>query len=208
MAESITTGGVASSPGVKSHAYEQSTPLSALCVVNRYSTNEICESARTQLLRSAATSTAVFAAEPKGADDAARSLAAGKRILQTGPDTIADGLLTSLGELNWPIIRDHVERIFTVSDDEIQNAMELLWGRAKLLVEPSAATVLAAVLTDEFRELPGLSRIGLVLSDKTARRRLDDDDEDADPEDLEIWQARLKDLTGLLGSSDWREADI
>lgn len=107
---------------------------------------------------------AVFAAEPKGADDAARSLAAGKRILQSDPDTIADGLLTSLGELNWPIIRDHVERIVTVSDDEIQNAMVLLWGRAKLLVEPSAATVLAAVLTDEFRELPGLSKIGLVLS--------------------------------------------
>ena len=106
----------------------------------------------------------VFAAEPQGADDAARSLAAGRRILQTGPDTIADGLLTSLGELTWPIIRDHVERIVTVSDEEIRAAMELLWLRAKLLVEPSAATVLAAVLTDEFKALPGLPRLGLVLS--------------------------------------------
>jgi threonine dehydratase/serine racemase len=106
----------------------------------------------------------VFAAEPRGADDAARSLAAGQRILQTDPNTIADGLLTSLGELTWPIIRDHVERIVTVSDDQIRSAMELLWGRAKLLVEPSAATVLAAVLTDEYRELPGLERVGLVLS--------------------------------------------
>jgi len=106
----------------------------------------------------------VFAAEPQGADDAARSLAAGRRILQTGPDTIADGLLTSLGELTWPIIRDHVERIITVSDAQIRAAMELLWLRAKLLVEPSAATVLAAVLTDEFKALPGLPRLGLVLS--------------------------------------------
>jgi threonine dehydratase len=106
----------------------------------------------------------VFGAEPQGADDAARSLQAGRLILQTAPNTIADGLLTSLGELTWPIIRDGVERIVTVSDEQIRQAMELLWMRAKLLVEPSAATVLAAVLTDEFKALPGLSRVGLVLS--------------------------------------------
>jgi len=106
----------------------------------------------------------VFAAEPLGADDAARSIAAGELIPQTGPDTIADGLLTSLGELTWPIIRDHVERIFTVSDEQIVAAMRLLWERAKLLIEPSSAVVLAAVLSDSFREVEGAETLGLIIS--------------------------------------------
>lgn len=106
----------------------------------------------------------VFAAEPAGADDAARSKAAGKIIPQTGPKTIADGLLTSLGEMTWPIIRDCVERVVTVEESEIVQAMRLLWERAKLLVEPSAAVTLAAVLTEKFRGLDGLRRIGIVLS--------------------------------------------
>jgi threonine dehydratase len=106
----------------------------------------------------------VFAAEPRGADDAARSKAAGELLPQTGPNTIADGLLTSLGDLTWPIIRDQVESIFTVSDEEIAAAMRLTWERAKLLIEPSAAVPVAAVLGDEFRALPGLSRVGVILS--------------------------------------------
>jgi threonine dehydratase/serine racemase len=106
----------------------------------------------------------VFAAEPAGADDAARSKAAGTRILQTGPKTIADGLLTSLGELTWPIIRDRVERVITVSEAEIITAMRLMWERAKLLIEPSAAVPVAAVLSDEFRALADLSRVGIILS--------------------------------------------
>src|SRR5262245_30568966 len=106
----------------------------------------------------------VIAAEPAGADDAARSLAAGKIIPQTAPRTIADGLLTSLGELTWPIIRDHVERIVTVTDEAIAWAMRLTWERAKLLIEPSAAVAVAAVLGDEFRALAGLERVGVVLS--------------------------------------------
>lgn len=106
----------------------------------------------------------VFAGEPKGADDAARSKAAGKLIPQTGPKTIADGLLTSLGELTWPIIRDRVERIFTVSEEEIVAATRLTWERAKLLIEPSSAVAIAAVLTEEFRGLHGLERLGIVLS--------------------------------------------
>ena len=106
----------------------------------------------------------VFAAEPAGADDAARSQAAGKRIPQTGPRTIADGLLTSLGELTWPVLRDRVERVLTVSEEEIAAAMRLAWERAKLLIEPSAAVALAVVLTDEFRALPRLGRVGVVLS--------------------------------------------
>jgi threonine dehydratase len=106
----------------------------------------------------------VFAAEPLGADDAARSFAAGVLIPQTGPNTIADGLLTSLGELTWPIIRDHVEQIFTVSDEQIVAAMRLLWERAKLLIEPSSAVVLAAVLDERFRKVNGVESLGLILS--------------------------------------------
>ena len=106
----------------------------------------------------------LFAAEPAGADDAARSKAAGKLIPQTGPRTIADGLLTSLGELTWPILRDQVEKVITVSEKEIVDTMRLLWERAKLLVEPSAAVAVAAVLSQEFQGLGGLNRVGIVLS--------------------------------------------
>ncbi|MDY7107350.1 MAG: pyridoxal-phosphate dependent enzyme [Planctomycetota bacterium] len=111
-----------------------------------------------------APSVRLFAAEPAGADDAARSLAAGELIPQTSPNTIADGLLTSLGDLTWPIVRDHVQRIFTVDDDEIIAAMRLLWQRMKLVIEPSAAVPLAAVLSPAFRELEGVTRVGVVLS--------------------------------------------
>jgi len=106
----------------------------------------------------------IFAAEPVGADDTARSKLAGKRILQTAPKTIADGLLTSLGDLTWPIIRDHVERVITVSENEIVTAMRLIWERAKLLIEPSAAVAVAAVLTDTFKTLEGIHRAAVVLS--------------------------------------------
>jgi threonine dehydratase/serine racemase len=106
----------------------------------------------------------VFAAEPTGADDAARSLAAGVLIPQTSPNTIADGLLTSLGSLTWPIIREHVERVFTVSDEQIVSAMRLMWERAKLLIEPSAAVAVAVVLSREFKALEGLDHVGIVLS--------------------------------------------
>jgi threonine dehydratase len=106
----------------------------------------------------------VFAAEPAGADDAARSKASGKLIPQTGPHTIADGLLTSLGTLTWPILRDQVERVVLVNDDEILRAMRLAWERAKLVIEPSAAVAVAAMFTEEFRGLSGLARVGIVLS--------------------------------------------
>jgi len=115
-------------------------------------------------LRELAPGIRIFAAEPKGADDAARSKAAGRLIPQTAPNTIADGLLTSLGELTWPIVRDCVERVITVSEEEIVTAMRLIWERAKLLIEPSSAVAVAAVLSDEFQNLPGLHRVGIVLS--------------------------------------------
>ena len=89
---------------------------------------------------------------------------AGRLIPQSAPDTIADGLRTSLGDLTWPIIRDLVEEVFTVSDSAIIAAMRLAWERAKLLIEPSAAVAVAAVLSDPFRARKGLQRVGVILS--------------------------------------------
>ena len=106
----------------------------------------------------------VFAAEPAGADDAARSMAAGELIPQTDPDTICDGLLTSLGRHTWPIVRDHVERVFTETDPRIVEAMRLVWQRMKIIVEPSSAVAVAVILSEEFKALQGLQRIGVILS--------------------------------------------
>ncbi len=105
----------------------------------------------------------IFAAEPKGADDAARSMQTGQLQPQTAPSTIADGLLTSMGDLTWPIVRDHVERVITVSEDQIIAAMRLVWERMKLIIEPSAAVGVAVALSDEFKSLEGLSKVGVVL---------------------------------------------
>jgi threonine dehydratase len=106
----------------------------------------------------------VFGAEPLGADDAARSKAKGEWLAQTGPNTIADGLLTSTGQMTWPIIRDLVERVFTVTEDQIRAAMRLVWERMKLIVEPSGAVGAAVVLSDEFRALAGVNKVGVVFS--------------------------------------------
>jgi threonine dehydratase len=103
----------------------------------------------------------LWGAEPEGADDAARSLQAGELIPQTGPNTICDGLLTSLGQLTWPIIRDHVQQIVTVTDPEVIEAMRLIWTRLKIIIEPSCATPLAALL----KSPPARpARVGVILS--------------------------------------------
>lgn len=104
----------------------------------------------------------VIAGEPKGADDAYRSFTAGKIHPSVNPHTIADGLLTSLSELTFSIIRKNVDRIVTVSDQEIVRAMRLLWERMKIVVEPSGAVSLAALLQicDQLKE----RRIGVILS--------------------------------------------
>jgi threonine dehydratase/serine racemase len=106
----------------------------------------------------------VFGAEPLGADDAARSKANGEWVPQTAPNTIADGLLTSTGQLTWPIIRDLVERVITATDDQIRAAMRLVWERMKLIVEPSGAVGAAVVLADEFKALAGVKKVGVVFS--------------------------------------------
>lgn len=106
----------------------------------------------------------ILGAEPAGADDAAKSMATGRRQPMTNPDTVADGLRTGTGELTWPIIRDHVERIYTVDDDAIIRAMRLVWERMKILIEPSAAVPLAAILSDEFRAHESCETIGVILT--------------------------------------------
>ena len=108
--------------------------------------------------------TRIFGAEPDGADDAARSLEAGEFLPQTGPDTICDGLLTSMGEHTWPIIRDHLETIFRVSDEQVIEAMQLILDNLGMVVEPSGAASLAAVLTPEFKSLEGIGKVGVILS--------------------------------------------
>lgn len=107
----------------------------------------------------------IIAAEPAGADDAYRSKAAGERQGHAagGPKTIADGLKTTLGPNTWPIVRDCVERVVRVSEDDIVAAMRLVYTRMKLAIEPSAAVGVAALLSDEVKALPGLRRIGVVL---------------------------------------------
>jgi threonine dehydratase len=104
----------------------------------------------------------VIAAEPEMADDACRSLAAGRILPSVNPQTIADGLLTSLGGLTFPIIQAHVGQIITVSEAAIVQAMRAVWERAKIVIEPSAAVPIGALL-EKKADLSGL-RIGVILS--------------------------------------------
>lgn len=107
-------------------------------------------------------STIVIAAEPEGADDAKRSFEAGEIIPLTNPNTIADGLITSLGTRNFPIIQEHVHSIVTVDDEAILHAMRLVSERMKIVIEPSAAVPLACVLNGKV-DIP-TNRVGIVLS--------------------------------------------
>ncbi|QFU77693.1 pyridoxal-phosphate dependent enzyme [Halioglobus maricola] len=88
----------------------------------------------------------VIAVEPEGADDAFRSFGLGELQGNSRVDTIADGLRTSLGELNFEIIRKHVDTIVAVPDALIVEAMELIWTRMKQVVEPSGAVSFAGLL--------------------------------------------------------------
>ncbi len=107
-------------------------------------------------------STQVIAAEPKGADDAYRSFTSGEFVPSQNPQTIADGLLTSLGSITFPIIKDLVSDILTVEEASIVRAMKLIWERMKIIVEPSSAVPLAAVLENPSR-FRG-KKTGIILS--------------------------------------------
>ena len=106
--------------------------------------------------------TCVIGAEPAGADDAQRSFKSGQKQPQPTPDTVADGLRTALGELNFRIILEYVDDILSVDDATIISAMRLVWTRMKLIVEPSAAVGLAVVLSQPQR-FAG-KRVVIVLS--------------------------------------------
>ena len=85
-------------------------------------------------------------AEPEEADDAYRSLQSGRIETNDSANTIADGLKTNLGDINFPIILGNVKRIITVSEEEIRIALRLIWERMKIVVEPSSAVALAAII--------------------------------------------------------------
>lgn len=106
--------------------------------------------------------TKLVACEPQGADDAYRSFKSGYFQPSIKPDTIADGLLTSLGDLTYPIIKQYVSDIVTVDDMEIIKAMKLIWERMKIVIEPSSAVPLAAVLSGKIN-VKGLN-VGIILS--------------------------------------------
>ncbi len=106
--------------------------------------------------------TAVYAGEPENADDAYRSFKSGKLQPMDGPITIADGLKTSLGVRNFDIIKDLVKDIFVVSEQEIVDAMQLVWERMKIVIEPSSAVAVAAVIKhpEAFKD----KKIGLIVT--------------------------------------------
>ncbi|KZO94719.1 pyridoxal-5'-phosphate-dependent protein beta subunit [Calocera viscosa TUFC12733] len=108
----------------------------------------------------------VFAAEPRGADDTYRSLKGGHWVPSIKPDTVADGLLTSTGDLTFPIIKDKIDDIFVVEEEEIIRATKLVWERMKLVIEPSAAVTLAVALFNaDFKQAAeGYKTIGIVFS--------------------------------------------
>ena len=104
----------------------------------------------------------VFGAEPAAVDDAYRSLRAGRIQSLKSTNTIADGLRTRVGEMTFPIIRERVEDILCVSEAEITAAMRLIWERMKIVIEPSSAVAVAALLKSP--ELFGAKRVGVILS--------------------------------------------
>ena len=104
----------------------------------------------------------VIAGEPEMADDAYRSMKAGEIIPSKNPKTIAEGLLTSLGTLTFPIIQQRVEQIVTVSEAGIVASMKFIWERAKIIIEPSSAVAIG-VLWEKKIDLSGL-KIGVIIS--------------------------------------------
>ncbi|MDX1362779.1 threonine ammonia-lyase [Arenibacter latericius] len=104
----------------------------------------------------------VIGGEPFAVDDAYRSLRSGKIEDNTNTNTIADGLRTHLGDINFPIIKSLVSEIIRVDEEEITDAMRLIWERMKIIIEPSSAVPFAAVLRE--KELFKNKHIGIILS--------------------------------------------
>jgi threonine dehydratase len=104
----------------------------------------------------------VIGGEPFECDDAYRSMISGKIESNETTNTIADGLKTELGDKNFPIIKEHVEKIIRVTEDEIKDAMQLIWERMKIVCEPSSAVAFAALLKE--KESFKNSKIGIIVS--------------------------------------------
>jgi len=104
----------------------------------------------------------VIGGEPKNVDDAYRSLQSGKIEYNKSTNTIADGLRTFLGDRNFPIIKEGVEKIIRVEEEEIINAMKLIWERMKIIIEPSSAVAFAALLKN--KEDYKNKEVGIIIS--------------------------------------------
>lgn len=104
----------------------------------------------------------VFAAEPKNADDAFRSLKAGHIIADDAPETVADGLKVPLKDLTWHFVKNHVTDVFTATEEEIVEAMKLTWKRMKIVMEPSCAVPLATILKNP--EVFRGRRVGVIIT--------------------------------------------
>ena len=104
----------------------------------------------------------VIGGEPKNADDAFRSKQSGKIEYNDSVDTIADGLRTFLGDRNFPIIKEDVERIILIEEEEIIEAMRLVWERMKIIIEPSSAVAFAALLKEKEQFIN--KEIGIIIS--------------------------------------------
>lgn len=106
----------------------------------------------------------VVGVEPAAVDDAFRSRESGMMEVNESTDTIADGLKTNMGDLTWPYIRDAVSKVVTVTEEEIVVAMKLMFERTKMLVEPSSAVGLAAVMDSKMEGKKLRKNIGIVIS--------------------------------------------
>ncbi len=104
----------------------------------------------------------IYAAEPEQADDAARSFKAGHIIADDAPVTVADGLKVPLKDLTWHFVKNHVTDILTASEQEIIDAMRLIWARMKIVAEPSSAVPLATILKN--RPLFEGKRVGVIIT--------------------------------------------
>ncbi len=104
----------------------------------------------------------IYAAEPEQADDAMRSFKAGHIIADDAPETIADGLKVPLKDLTWHFVSNHVSDILTVSEQEIIDAMKLIWKRMKIVMEPSSAVPLAAIIKN--KDTFAGKRVGIIIT--------------------------------------------
>ncbi|MBB4010482.1 beta-hydroxyaspartate dehydratase BhcB [Allorhizobium taibaishanense] len=104
----------------------------------------------------------IYAAEPEQADDAYRSFKAGHIIADDAPNTVADGLKVPLKDLTWHFVRNHVSDILTASEEDIVDAMKLIWKRMKIVMEPSSAVPLATILKN--KEIFAGKRVGIIVT--------------------------------------------